>query len=93
MADDTGIPIILHPGGVNYADQKHYGQYPDPANTGAPLARAPIAGSFIAMCALPGMFTANGSPKFGYLTLLKKGATDTRANKVRLIITDHPDST
>jgi hypothetical protein len=86
------IPVIMHPGGVDSADQTHYGQAPVQSVAGLSMCRDPLAGSFVAMCSLPGMQTIGGAPKFGYITLLKKGQTDTRANKVRLITTDHPDA-
>lgn len=90
----ASIPIILHPGGIQAADVGEYGHVPVQADAGLGIVRDPLAGSFIAMCALPGMFTATGAPKFGYLEMRKRSAgvavTGT-AGKIRLIATDCPD--
>ncbi len=89
-----GIPIIMHPGGIQPADVTEFGQAPVQSEAGLGICRDPAAGSFIAMCALPGMFTASGAPKFGYLTLRKREADAVvagTAGKIRIPTLDCPD--
>lgn len=90
----NGIPIIMHPGGITSDDVTEYGQVPVQSEAGLGIVRDPAAGSFIAMCALPGMFTASGAPKFGYLSLRKRSSNAVvagTAGKVRIPLLDCPD--
>lgn len=90
----ASIPVILHPAGIQAADVTEYGQVPVQSEAGLGIVRDPAAGSFIAMCALPGMFTASGAPKFGYLSLRKRSAgaaVSGTAGKIRIPTLDCPD--
>lgn len=87
------IPVIL-PANVEVGDQDYFSQAPAQADVGLAMAKDPATGSFIAMCALPGMFDAGGGSKLGYLALQKRTAGvpgTTAASKIRVLTADHPD--
>lgn len=88
------IPVILHPGAIKPEDVDSYGQAPIQSEAGLDVCKDPATGSFVGLCGLPGLFTASGASKLGYLTLQKRTAGvpgTTPSSKIRLITTDHPD--
>ncbi len=88
------IPVILHPAAVKPEDVDSYGQVPIQSEAGLDVCRDPVAGAFIGLCGLPGMYTANGGSRLGYLAMQKRTAGvvgTTPSSKVRLLTADHPD--
>ena len=88
------IPVLIHPGGIKPEDVGEYGHVPKESDAGTDVIKEPLAGSMTAMCALPGMFTATGAPKFGWLEMRKRSAgvpVAGTAGKVRIPLLDCPD--
>ena len=83
MPSRTNVPIILTVDGTQAGDMKEFTKVPIEADTTLGVCKDPTSGAWVALTAMPNF------NKLGYVTARTR--SNTRATKVRFVLTDHPD--